>query len=533
METGITVREILDHQCLREIGVLRGGEAGLDRIVNWVHILEIRHVIKQSVDNNAMILTTGMGFTDTRAALDFFQDLIDRGVSAVAIETALYYHEIDREVIELADKNNLVLIEIPVISRFIDISKCINTMILNKESEIYNVADQYNTKLDELNVQGNLADGIRYTAHYLNVSIAYLPERGESLITSDNMKGWNKTKIERLDEHLVDEEIYSKDSIAIKKLNILDADVGYLVFSGNNKKISYYDLIIMERLSNTIKNELNRELLKAEENRYKKFEWIKLWMDGQLNHGQITRRLESASVGLAPENYFVFIIQLPDNKEIHCNNQFLLNSMAIKKCFEDEGMEAIATFEKDKLIYVVMSKHSGENLPDRIESIIKKLQTYKNLSFDYSRTLFSAGKIVKDSGEVSKSYHTALELLELDGDGDRIRIYDKQNIGRMLKNIRTEALEEFVEDNLRELLNEENKELLQTLKVYFDQSCNKQKTAEQLFVVRQTLYFRLHKIEDILGKGYDEGEKKFSIEFALRAHDYLDNGHLTKSKKNQ
>lgn len=256
-------------------------------------------------------------------------------------------------------------------------------------------------------------------------------------------------------------------------------------------------------------------------------------MDGQLNHGQITRRLESASVGLAPENYFVFIIQLPDNKEIHCNNQFLLNSMAIKKCFEDEGMEAIATFEKDKLIYVVMSKHSGENLPDRIESIIKKLQTYKNLSFDYSRTLFSAGKIVKDSGEVSKSYHTALELLELDGDGDRIRIYDKQNIGRMLKNIRTEALEEFVEDNLRELLNEENKELLQTLKVYFDQSCNKQKTAEQLFVVRQTLYFRLHKIEDILGKGYDEGEKKFSIEFALRAHDYLDNGHLTKSKKNQ
>lgn len=53
-----------------------------------------------------------------------------------------------------------------------------------------------------------------------------------------------------------------------------------------------------------------------------------------------------------------------------------------------------------------------------------------------------------------------------------------------------------------------NANLLETLRVYLSCNGSKKETADRVFVVRQTLYHRLEKLEKLLGSDFMESEKK-------------------------
>ena len=57
--------------------------------------------------------------------------------------------------------------------------------------------------------------------------------------------------------------------------------------------------------------------------------------------------------------------------------------------------------------------------------------------------------------------------------------------------------------------------LVETLKVYLHTNGQKKDTAERLFIVRQTLYHRLEKIEQLLGPDFMQTEKRLALELML------------------
>jgi purine catabolism regulator len=62
---------------------------------------------------------------------------------------------------------------------------------------------------------------------------------------------------------------------------------------------------------------------------------------------------------------------------------------------------------------------------------------------------------------------------------------------------------------------------VETLKMYLACNGSKQETAKKLFVVRQTMYHRIEKLETLLGSDFMSSEKRLAIEFMLLAYDYL------------
>ena len=64
-------------------------------------------------------------------------------------------------------------------------------------------------------------------------------------------------------------------------------------------------------------------------------------------------------------------------------------------------------------------------------------------------------------------------------------------------------------------------ELLRTLKVYLDNDGSKQVAAQQLFIVRQSLYYRLEKIEELLGADYMLPEKRLALQVGIRAYQLI------------
>jgi len=537
MSFGICVEELLQAKCLRRSARIIAGEKGLSNLVNWVHVLEIRDIVKECVNGHELILTSGISFTNKEVAVKYLTELIEQEVSGLCIDTTLYYRKVDQEVIDLANQSNFPLIVITEFTRFIDICRDLNTMILNNDAKLIQGVDYYDNQL-KVEKQGSIEDSIKYTAEYLNLHVAYLSQSGKSYISSSSVKKLIDPKLLELSNLLEGDEMYCRGNVAIKSLKILGKNWGHLFICSSRKDISEFETMIMQRLASKLQNDIFTELVIKEKKLYKNNEWLKFWLQGNLSEIAMRERMKELSIFQKFGSYVVCVAKLPLDEsslisggevqiggKLRLFDDFLLHiTIIVRRIFEDQGFSVLGYMEDNIISYIVMIPNETQDILAGLDRAIEQLRDYQNQFINYKSTAFSIGKKVNTSQELDKSYKTALFGLNMiDQMPNRIIIYDKLYIIRIMEQLKTQGvLEEFITDHLGALLDPANEELINTLRIYYECHCSKQKTAERLFIVRQTLYFRLQKIEDILGKDFDEGEKRFAVEFAMNALRFLE-----------
>ena len=518
MKSDSCVGNLIKTKYLDGICKVVAGKGGLNKQVSWVHILEIKDVLKECVDGNEMVLTTGICFTDKETAVNFFKELIDQNISALCIETALYYHKIDKELKQLADEHNIPLIEITAISRFKDIAKGLNKMLLRGEVSPYIDADIYDRKMNELESKGTLEDGIRYTAEYLNLEIAYLPSIGRHYTTSETIQKESQLLVNQVAKKSLSDELYCRGKIAIKYINIGYKNYGAILFKRSESDITEFDQIILGRLANRIRKDLLDEIKMTEEALYKQNGWVSDWLEGSLSEEEITTNLISNNFYETYKEYCVCTIKI--NRKILFSDFITDMTIFIRRIFEQKNLEVIGFLNDNKAHYIVMNKDSSAGLIEKMRLVIEDIKSINKTLINYKEIAFSLGKVVNESTMLCRSFDSSFEFLE----NEKLKkhdliVFDELYVDKILFHIiDTPYMKAFINEYLGELLKPQNEELLQTLIVYYECNCSKQKTAERLFIVRQTLYFRLQKLEDILGKNFVEGEYKAALELACKAY---------------
>jgi purine catabolism regulator len=90
-------------------------------------------------------------------------------------------------------------------------------------------------------------------------------------------------------------------------------------------------------------------------------------------------------------------------------------------------------------------------------------------------------------------------------------------------------LARYIEDELGAILKHDanaTNPLLPTLRTYLSCDGNKSKAALELHVQRRTLYYRIDRIESLLGRSLDDPDTREALIFAVRGHDLLQrDGH--------
>nr|WP_198044801.1 helix-turn-helix domain-containing protein [Lysinibacillus timonensis] len=87
-----------------------------------------------------------------------------------------------------------------------------------------------------------------------------------------------------------------------------------------------------------------------------------------------------------------------------------------------------------------------------------------------------------------------------------------------------DQLEGYVFRHLGPLLDEDrkkNSDLLKTLKIYLERNGSKQSVADELHIVRQSLYYRLNKIKELLGEDYMCTQNRLALQLAIQAYELL------------
>ena len=132
---------------------------------------------------------------------------------------------------------------------------------------------------------------------------------------------------------------------------------------------------------------------------------------------------------------------------------------------------------------------------------------------------FGIGDPVNNIDLLHFSYTESKQALEESEDKTAFVSYNKiQGIKRITENVSNEDMRYFCVSILKNLAypdNEQDKELRKTLMTYLDMQCEITKTAELLFIHRNTVKYRIKKCEELLNTGINDPEFSLQLRVAL------------------
>lgn len=119
-----TCKEMLNMTGLEKMRLV-AGEGGLDRVISWVHVIELMEVVDW-VEGGEIIFITGITIKDNKEALlKLVKDIDKKGLSGLVINVGPYIKETPEEVKELANILNFPIFELPFEVKLIGITHII------------------------------------------------------------------------------------------------------------------------------------------------------------------------------------------------------------------------------------------------------------------------------------------------------------------------------------------------------------------------------------------------------------------------
>lgn len=132
----VTVREAMALPALAAGDpVVLGGEAGLDGVLRWVHVSEVRDV-GRLLSGDELVLTTGLGMAASPAAADeFVRQLVEVGAAGLVIELSAAYPSVPEPALRRARQAGFPLVVLNRPVRFVDVTEAVHRAIVAEQFE--------------------------------------------------------------------------------------------------------------------------------------------------------------------------------------------------------------------------------------------------------------------------------------------------------------------------------------------------------------------------------------------------------------
>lgn len=188
---------------------------------------------------------------------------------------------------------------------------------------------------------------------------------------------------------------------------------------------------------------------------------------------------------------------------------------------QQNGDYVIAVDERGVILIKALQKGEDEKEIEQIaQTIVDMLNTEAML-----KARVAYGTVVSELKEVSKSYKEAKMAMDVGKIFDvarKVISYKRLGIGRLIYQLPTNLCQMFMEeifgDNLPDQLDEET---LATINKFFENSLNVSETARQLYIHRNTLVYRIEKLQKETGLDIRNFDDALTFKIALMVVSYL------------
>lgn len=224
------------------------------------------------------------------------------------------------------------------------------------------------------------------------------------------------------------------------------------------------------------------------------------------------------------------LLNFNDNYDIHVKT-------ALNNILGTDGEHHILPMDEKNLVIILdLSKYESSEQTDEenkhklnldsIHEIPNQIYDGLNESIDKLDLHIGVGMIIKTLKDVSRSYREAslaLTVGKIFDDEQKIMHYNKLGLGRLIYQLPPTLCQMFLTEVFEtETYEQLDAETLLTIDKFFENSLNGSETSRQLFVHRNTLVYRLDKVEKITGLDLRSFDDAVLFKLATMVRKYLE-----------
>lgn len=215
----------------------------------------------------------------------------------------------------------------------------------------------------------------------------------------------------------------------------------------------------------------------------------------------------------------VFLVEV-DGGDAAADNMAL---ELLKGMYSGLSGDHVTTVDEKNIILIKML--GDDSVTEQCESVAHTIVDMMNTEI-MQNVHVSYGNVVSEMKDVSKSYKEAKMALDVGkifySDKDIVS-YATLGIGRLIYQLPVNLCKMFIHEIFGEKIPEElDEETLSTLEKFFDNNLNVSETSRQLFLHRNTLVYRIEKLQKVTGLDVRNFDDAMTLKIALMVVNYIE-----------
>lgn len=533
----LTIQDILARDSFKSAKII-AGIGGLDRQVKWSHILETRE-FESLINGGELILTTDTSILlNLSSQITYMKRLIEKEVAGICIELGPNFKVIPNEIIDLANKSNFPIIVFQDIVKFVDITQDLHTLIINQHHEMLSQLDQLSRTFIALSLTHNGILKILQELHeHFGENIFFINDDEKPYYYPTEIKDLEVSLRTYIKMSLIDTTkqrtfTFNENIFAQMPVQVLGQTWGNLYVQIKQQPLSLeFSFLILDRAALAIAQILFRNRTIEERKQSLEGELVRNLLNGrEYENDDFQTYFPPPSSNI---HFRVFIIQLNSPvvnlSEEDWDQIKTQRSMMIRTLFKKHGVFPAISTRRNKII-VIASFIAADHLKKETKrfSQIKNslLKMDANSIIDGSVCTFGISMSYTSISNMQTAYKEAREVLMLHESGiTTSNFYESLGVYRLLLPLKMSGdLDVYIDEYLGPVLEYDlktNSNLFDTLNVYLEFGGSKKETSDRLFIVRQTLYHRLNRLETLLGNDFMEPTNRLALEVAFKAYELI------------
>lgn len=537
-----------------------GGGSGLGREVAWARVLRAQPPALEGVEEGDMALLSleMLGLADELLSPGtMVREMAHLGVAAAAI-----VGEVPAELGAVADEVGLPLLALPASASLREVEKAVIRLLLNRRAELEERGVQMYRRLAQCITMGKGLDAIVATLgeitgkavalqdHTLRLKLAFVPPGfypGEPEISSMlESPAWHG---EWPQGHALVSTAPPIARFALPDLGVAryssqvivyDYVVGYVSVLAPEEELSDIDRVAVGRAASVCAIEMAKEHAVVEAENRTRGEL----MDSLLaNDATAEEALAERALGLGfdleqPVVAVVFGYERGQRGTASGPSERGVTGILREEVATREPQALLKTRDTSVIALLplgpgeadsaLLERRAGQNGPSGFERVRRRVENIRQHALRRVRGSLAAGIGRPGQGVagVRKSFREAEQALSISQrllGGNRTTAFDELRIYRLLLPlVGSGELRSFSDEVLGRLVDYDGKhsgELVKTLEVFFASDGNLQRAADALFLHRNTLAYRLERIEEIAKVDLRDPDDRLCLQLALKIRD--------------
>jgi purine catabolism regulator len=513
----------------RSLAEVIAGEDGLDRELRWAHVIEMADP-SDLLKGGELVLTTGIGPGPRESDQKrWIGSLIGQGAAAIAVELGSTWREhVPEPVVRACAEASVPLIAFRRTVRFVEITEAVHAAVVNTQFELLRRGEEIHRRFTELILHGR---GVPEILGELAAAVGnpvVLEDAGHELVYYQShppRAGDDITLAAWADMHRAEDRGETPEGAIIVDVRLMDSSWGRLIALAVDERLDDFDRVACERAALAVAIDLlgqqHEEHLRARS----RGAFLSDLADGRVEEADARRRAEALGFPGSGRGVLLPVAASWRGPRSRRGDELSWTRLSgdLRAALSSTGFAVLlGPRDVDLLVLLALGARSyDEALAEHVAGLFHSVLERRGAGPDDAalaigapaETWLAAGPGLR---RVRRSAGAATALPSR-------RWYDARRPGvtDLLHDLReAPELDAFVDEQLGPLLDggtARQRVLLETLEAYLAAGGRKAQAARALHLERQSLYLRLHRIEELLGVSLDDEDAVLGLHLAVRA----------------